>query len=100
MLYLALIQTMPYRSAYSISYMSGIALAYALNRYFVFRVKGSLATMAKFPAIYLFQYLLGLGIVSLWGDVLQWPQALAPLAAVVVTVPLTFLISKRLFTAQ
>ena len=99
-LYLALMQAMPYRTAYSISYMAGIALAYALNRYFVFRAKGSLSTMARFPAVYLVQYLLGLGVVSLWGDVLHWPKALAPLAAVVVTIPLTFLISKRLFTGK
>lgn len=99
-LYLVLMQAMPYRTAYSIAYLAGIALAYALNRYFVFRAKGSLATMAKFPAVYLLQYLLGLGIVSLWGDVLQWPKALAPLAAVVVTIPVTFLLSKRLFTAR
>ena len=99
-LYLALMQVLPYRTAYSLSYMAGIALAYGLNRYFVFRAKGSLATMAKFPAVYLFQYLLGLGVVSLWGDVLQWPKALAPLAAVVVTIPVTFLLSKRLFTAR
>ena len=99
-LYLALMQALPYRTAYSLSYMAGIALAYGLNRYFVFRAKGSLATMAKFPAVYLFQYLLGLGVVSLWGDVLQWPKALAPLAAVVVTIPVTFLLSKRLFTAK
>lgn len=93
-------QALPYRTAYSLSYMAGIALAYGLNRYFVFKAKGSLATMAKFPAVYLLQYLLGLGVVSLWGDVLQWPKELAPLAAVVVTIPVTFLLSKRLFTAR
>lgn len=98
LLYLLLIQFVSYRVGYSIAFLSGIGLAYVLSRYFVFRRDGGAAAVAVFPLIYLLQYLLGLGIVSLWVDVLGWQEALAPLAAVALTVPITFLLTRRVFS--
>lgn len=96
-LYLALIQALPYKLSYSISFIVGIILAYCLSRFFVFRVKSNLSTITLFPLIYLLQYLLGLAVVSFWGDVLHFHKAIAPLAAIVVTIPITFLLSRLLF---
>lgn len=98
LLYLLLIQFVPYRLGYSIAFAAGIALAYILSRHFVFRRKGGAAAVAVFPLIYLLQYLLGLGIVSAWVEVLGWHEALAPLAAVALTVPITFVLTRRVFS--
>lgn len=98
LLYLLLIQFLSYRVGYSIAFFTGIALAYVLSRHFVFRREGGAAAVAVFPLIYLFQYLLGLGIVSVWVEVLGWQEALAPLAAIALTVPITFFLTRRVFS--
>lgn len=99
-LYLALCPAFSARASYTIAYVSGIALAYALNRYFVFRTKGSLVAMGLFPAVYLVQYVVGVGIVSLWTDVLRLPEWLAPAPAIAVTLPITFLLSRLLLSPR
>ena len=99
-LYLLLIPLLSYRTSYTIAFIVGIALAYGLNRFFVFRSKGGLSAMTLFPAVYLLQYILGLGIVSFWIETLGWYVELAPLAAIALTIPLTFLLSRRLFAVR
>jgi len=49
------------------------------------------------PAVYLAQYGVGALIVFAWVNALDWPPALAPLASIAVTVPLTFAASRWLF---
>ncbi len=99
-LYLLLLQVLPYAAAYSLAFLAGIALAYVLNRVFVFRAPGSAATVVLFPLVYVVQYLLGLAVVFFWVDVLGLPAQLASLAAVVLTIPVTFLLSRRLFLGR
>ena len=96
-LYLVFIQFLPYKISYTITFTAGIVLAYSLNRFFVFRVKASLSKMGLFPFIYLIQYFLGLGVVVLWVEVLHWQKELAPLSAVITTIPVTFILSRLLF---
>lgn len=96
-LYLVLLRFMSYRISYSIAFVSGIIIAYILNLFFVFRAQGGLKTIALFPLVYLAQYLAGLGIVTLWVDLLNWNASFAPIAAIVATIPLTFILSRLVF---
>ncbi|VTU13733.1 GtrA-like protein [Variovorax sp. SRS16] len=97
LLYLALLQVLPYWQSYAIAFVSGIALAYVLNRFFVFGAPRSEKKAAMLPLVYLAQYLLGALIVYLWVDVLHLPAAMAPLASILITIPLTFAASRWLF---
>lgn len=97
LLYLALLRFMPYRLSYTISFICGIVIAYILNLSFVFRARGGMKTIALFPLVYLAQYLAGLGVVSLWVELLDWQASLAPIAAIIVTIPLTFVLSRLVF---
>lgn len=97
LLYLALLQLMPYWLSYAIAFVCGIGLAYLLNRFFVFGAPRSEAKAAMLPAVYLAQYGVGALIVFAWVNALDWPPALAPLASIAVTVPLTFAASRWLF---
>lgn len=97
-LYLLLLYVFQYQVSYTITYVLGIVLAYYLNRFFVFRAKGGLKTIALFPLVYLVQYLVGLGVLSLWVEILGLGEWLAPVAACVVTIPLTFLLSRWIFS--
>lgn len=97
LLYLVLFRFLSYSISYTIAFAAGIIIAYTLNRYFVFRSHRGVKTVALFPLVYLVQYLAGLGIVSLWVEVFGWNAVFAPIAAIALTVPLTFILSRLVF---
>lgn len=97
MLYLLLELVLDYRASYTTAFIAGIALAYWLNRIYVFRVKGSRTAATLFPLVYLAQYSTGLMMVSLWVEILGFNARLAPLAAIAVTIPLTYILSRWVF---
>lgn len=99
-LYLVLLQFFPYWFSYSLTFAIGIGLAYLLSRYFVFGAPRAGKRILLFPAVYLVQYLAGLLIVFVWVDVLLWYPTLAPLASLVVTIPITFILTKWVFNAS
>jgi putative flippase GtrA len=100
LLYLALLRRLPYALSFTIAFGCGIALAYALNRYVVFRQSGGAAGPAWVTLIYFGQYLANLALVGLWVEVLGFPVALAPLFAVAATLPLTYLLNRLVFSAD
>ncbi|MHA6197613.1 GtrA family protein [Pseudomonas wadenswilerensis] len=99
-LYLALLDVLPYRASYTIAFVSGIVLAYVLNRTFVFRSHRGLQSVLWMPLMYLLQYLAGLFIVWIWVEKLGWQAGLAPLAAILITLPLNFAISRLAFVKR
>jgi putative flippase GtrA len=50
--------------------------------------------------IYLLQYLLGLALVSLWVQVFEAPALWAPVFAVAVSMPLTYVLNRWVFRFQ
>ncbi len=99
-LYLAALQLMPYRLAYTGAYAAGIVLSYALNTWFVFRAPWSWKRLMAYPLVYLLQYGLGLLCLSLLVERGWVSQELAPLAVVVITLPLTFLATRYLIKGK
>jgi len=99
-LYLILLNFFTYTVSYSISYVCGILLAFLLSRYFVFKEHQGLKSVLFFPLVYVAQYLFGLLIVWIWVSVLRLPESLAPLTAVALSLPLTYTLSKFVFTKQ
>ena len=99
-IYLALLYWMPYVFAYSIAYVSGIAWSYFANTLFVFRRAPSVTRAALFPLVYLAQYVAGTLLLVLLVDVLHLSQKLAPLAVIVLTLPLTYVLSRHVITAD
>lgn len=98
--YAALLLVLPYRLSYTIAYALGIAIAYLLYRYYVFNRSGGRLGPLWVAAIYLLQYLLGLALVSFWVQVLAAPVVLAPLFAVAVSLPLTYLLNRWVFRTR
>ena len=93
-LYLVLLPLLNYTIAYTIAYVAGIALAYALNTRYVFQVQRNARGMALFPLVYVVQYLLGVVTLRLTVGEFGVPQEFALLASIAVTVPATFLLSR------
>jgi len=95
--YLLLLSYIPYSISYTISYLFGILIAYVLNRYFVFNSHRGLKSAVLLPLIYLLQYGLNLLILWYWVEKLGFEVRLAPIATIIVTIPLTYALSKLVF---
>ena len=67
---------------------------------YVFRSKRSLRSATMVPIIYILQYLLGLAIVTLCVERLGLRSQLAPIPASLVTVPLTFVLTRKVFSSR
>lgn len=95
--YLILLRIVDYKLAYTVAYIGGIALSYLLNRVFVFRTHRGWSSALLFPLVYLAQYLVGLAAIWAWVNRFGFPKPLAPLIAIVITVPMTYFLSKLVF---
>lgn len=99
-IYLLALNSLGYQYAYTLSYVIGLLISYILNRRFVFQSHRGWLSFVLMPTIYLAQYGLGLFIVWLWVDQLGWRAEPAPLIATACSLPITFLLSKWLFTKK
>ncbi len=93
-IYLLLLKWMRYEIAYSIGYAVGIVMAYALSAMFVFRQPMRKRSAMRFPLVYVAQFLISLGLLRLAVEVIHIPQWAALGFAVVLTIPVTFLLSR------
>lgn len=100
LVYLLLLNWLPYWLSYSISYASGILLAYVLYRFFVFRRSGGRMGVVLVAGVYALQYLAGLALVHLWVVWLSGPEFLAPAFAIVLLIPLTYLLNRKVFSRR
>ena len=97
-IYLALLNFVSYRLAFSVTFVLGIVIGYYLNTSFVFDSSFSWRKFFKYPLIYVFQYIVGLFLLMVLVDFLEIDSRLAPLLSVVLLMPLTFLMNRRLLT--
>ena len=93
-LYVLLLLLMPYKLSYSLAYVCGIFISYYLNSQLVFKQPVSLAKFLKYPVVYIVQYLLGISVLYLCIDMLGFSEWLAPLVVILVSLPVTFVLSK------
>jgi putative flippase GtrA len=95
-LYVFLLWFLSYGIAYTISYAVGLLISYWLNAKFVFQEPLRIGRALQYPLVYLVQYLLGLVLLFLLVEVAHVSKILAPLLIVVLTLPITFLLSRYL----
>ena len=94
-LFYALLRFVPYATAYTLAFVAGIGLSYALNARFVFAAPMRLASALAWPLVYLVQYIVGVAVLALLVERFDVVPAVAAIAAIVVTIPLTFVLSRR-----
>lgn len=95
--YASLLHVLPYRISYTLAYGIGIALAYVLSRYYVFRRSSSNMGFLWIIGIYVCQYLIGLLFISVWVQILKAPAVWAPLFSTALSLPAIYLLSARVF---
>ncbi|MCC7516179.1 MAG: GtrA family protein [Pseudomonadales bacterium] len=80
--------------AYTAAYIFGVMFTYYLNSRWVFRVPMSWRAFLQYPSVYVVQYGVGLVLMHVLVDRIHFPVQLAPLAVIVLTMPVTFLLSR------
>lgn len=98
--YLALLTVWPYWVAYTATYALGIMMAYVVNRYWVFRQHRGALSVVLLPMIYVGQYAIGMLVVWAWVSVAGLDARWAPLASIAITVPITYVLSRLVFTTR
>ncbi|QYK69594.1 GtrA family protein [Paenibacillus sp. S02] len=99
-IYLALIGFVDYKISYSISYVCGIVLSFLLNALFVFKQKVSLMSFIKYPIVYIVQYLISLLMLFTLVRIFHIPEIIVPLIVTIVTIPITFVLSRLIIRAN
>jgi putative flippase GtrA len=77
-----------------VAYALGIVIAYVLNSVLVFRVPLSLKRFTAYPLVYLVQYVIAAGLLAIAVEVLHAPEAIAPLAVLVIMVPFSYVLNR------
>ena len=100
LIYVLLVQLLPYLLAYSIAYAAGIPISYFLNSRFVFREQLRLSKAVRYPLVHITQYLLGTISLYLLVQIFKVNQLLAPALVVMLTIPVTFVLSRRIVASK
>jgi len=96
--YLLLLLVIDYRIAYTIAYAAGLASGYWANARFVFRAPLKPRSALAYLASYGLTYLAGVGTLYVAVDLLGGAKALGMLAALLVSVPLSYRLLTRSFS--
>lgn len=95
--YLILLNLMPYQLSYTIAYSIGIALAYALNRSFVFRSHKGWFSILLLPLVYVAQYGFGISLLWFFIDIAGISDVVSPLIVALFSVPFTYFLTRVVF---
>ncbi len=99
-LYLALLKIISYQASYTIAYLTGIVISYLLNRFFVFKSHRNIQSILLFPLIYIVQYSFGMCVLWLWVERMGLSEAVGSFIAIVLSIPVTFILTRFIFVDQ
>jgi putative flippase GtrA len=95
-IYAFLLLVLPYLLSYTVAFIISIYLSYFLNSKFVFNQELRLSKALKYPLVYLAQYVIGAISLYLLVEILRVNKLIAPLLVVVLTIPITYYLSRRI----
>lgn len=97
-LFVGLVLVLHPQLAYATAFATGISLAYLGNSIWVFAARPRVRSALAYPLLYGSQYLINAGLLQLLGVGLGWPPWFALGAALCVSVPVSFLMNRWLFS--
>lgn len=98
--YLGTLLVAPPSVAYSVSYGFGLIVSLAINSLFVFRSSLRTLGVVQFSIAHAVTYLTGLLAVSVFVGAFPACPKLAPLAALAISAPVSFLLVRRVFSGS
>jgi putative flippase GtrA len=99
-LYLGLLKVLDYRLSYTLAYLGGIVMSFFLNKIFVFKQHRGRRSVLLFPFVYLIQYAFGLLVLWLLVQQLGVRPEWGPLIVVVLSIPMTYLLTRLVFVGS
>jgi len=94
LLYLILLLYLTYQISYVVSFILGILISYYINSKFVFNEQLSIKKLLSFPVVYVVQLLLNYLFLYVFIEILSISSKLAPLLVTIISLPVTFLLSR------
>jgi len=94
--YALLLLALPYLIAYSAAYVFGIVLSFLVNSKLVFNRSLTWGNAAKYPLVYIVQYLLGVVSMYLLVQRIGLNKLIAPAVVVLITIPVTYFLTKAI----
>lgn len=85
-----------YFLAHALGFTSSLIGSFFLNSYITYRVKPTLAKFIRFPLTQIVNTLSSTILIFILIEWIQMRSSLAPLIAVVFTVPITFIVTRRI----
>jgi putative flippase GtrA len=97
--YLRLLPLIGYAAACSLAYIGGVFFGYYLSARFVFRRPLRWRQAFQYPLVYVLQYALGITLMTAFIEGLQGRAEYVPALVIVITIPLTFWLSRWVINA-
>lgn len=96
LVYLLLLKVIevPYLLSHITGFLFSFIISYYLNCYFVYRVKPTWRKFVSFPLTQVVNMGMQTFLLWLFVDIYHWSAVYAPLVGLVVTIPITFILSK------
>lgn len=94
--YLALSHFLNYQLSFMIAYIIGIVFSYFFNVKTVFRATPSLKGFLTYPLVYVVQYAISALVLGIFVEKFGFSKILSPLLVSIITLPLTYLLSKHI----
>ncbi|GGC84526.1 GtrA-like protein [Thalassobacillus devorans] len=85
-----------YLSSHILSFFISMVLSFFLNVYFTYKVKPTLSKFLMFPFTQVVNMSVSSLLIYLFVDLLHINGNIAPLAAVIFTVPITFIVTSKI----
>jgi len=83
-----------YQMAYGLAFVGSVLFSYWLNNRWVFRTEMNWKTFFSYPLVYVFQYAFGAVLLHVLVEMLGMSEWWAPLVVIVLSVPITFVLSR------
>lgn len=98
--YIGFLFLFSYSISYLLSYILGIVISFILNSKMVFNTDMTIMKFIQYPIVYVAQFLLGLGLLNVIILNVGISEKIAPLIVTILSIPITFLISKLILTGK
>ncbi|WP_281975179.1 GtrA family protein [Halobacillus litoralis] len=85
-----------YLLSHILAFFISMVISFFLNVYFTYKVKPTLGKFLMFPFTQVVNMSVSSLLIYLFVDMLHWNGNIAPLAAVIFTVPITFLVTSKI----
>lgn len=101
-IYLALLHLahFNYMAAHLTGFVISLVVSFFLNCYFTFKTKPTLTKFLQFPLTQLFNVAMSSVLIFVFVDIFSLSSTIAPIAALLITVPVTFVVTGKILKKE